>query len=87
MPGNGIMGEYGMTTVAAVSFHDNRQISMDVEDVEGIFLGRPMQVAEGKWFCELVIDSVNGKVAVQMLADDPARFRLETPPPEDPTDE
>lgn len=76
-----------MKTVAAVSFHDNRQISMDVEEIEGIFLGRPVQVAEGKWFCELIIDSAHGKVAVQMLADDPSRFHLETPPEEDPADE
>jgi hypothetical protein len=76
-----------MTTVAAVSFHDNRQISMDVEAVETIILGRPMQVAEGQWFCELVIQSANGTVALQMLADAPDRFHLETPPEADPADE
>lgn len=76
-----------MKTVAAVSFHDNRQISMDMEDVQSIVLGKPMQAGDGQWFCELIIESANGKVALQMLADAPDRFHLDVPPEEDPTDE
>jgi len=76
-----------MKTVAAVSFHDNRQISMDMEDVQSIVLGKPMQVGEGQWFCELIVESANGKVALQMLADGPDRFQLGGPPLEDPTEE
>ena len=76
-----------MKTVAAVSFHDNRQISMDMEDVQSLVLGKPMQIEDGKWFCELIIESANGKVALQMLADTPDHFHLGFPPEEDPTDE
>lgn len=76
-----------MSKVAAISFHDNRQISMDMESVESMYLGRPMEVGDGQWFCELVIESAHGKVALQMLADDPRRFHLEVPPQEDPAEE
>lgn len=65
-------------TVASVSFLDNRSISMDVEDIVDMELGNPMPVDEGKWFCELLIRTSNGTLAMQLLADDPARFVIRT---------
>lgn len=70
-------------TVAAVSFHDNHSISMDVDGVESIAIGKPMKLDEGQWFCELIVHSANGTVAVQLLADDPARFKVESESEED----
>lgn len=61
-------------TVASVSFLDNRSISMDVESVIGITVGTPMRLDDGQWFCEMIIRSANGTVAMQMLADAPERF-------------
>lgn len=67
-----------MKTVAAVSFHDNHSISMDVDSVQEIVLGRPMQLSDDQWFCELVIHTENGKVALQLLADDPSKFKVDS---------
>jgi len=66
-------------TVASVSFLDNRSISMDMEQVVGIELGAPIEIEPGQWFCELIIRSTNGTVALQMLADAPERFAVESP--------
>jgi hypothetical protein len=68
-------------TVASVSFLDNRSISMDVESVVAISVGIPIQVDEGQWFCELIVRSTNGTVAMQLLADSPERFAVEVPEP------
>ncbi len=65
-----------MKTVAAVSFRNDHSISMDVEDVTSIEMGAPMEAGDGNWFCELIIRSSHGFVAMQLLADDPARFRV-----------
>ncbi|PKU25868.1 hypothetical protein [Telmatospirillum siberiense] len=65
--------------VASVCFLDNRSISMDIEAVIGIDVGTPMRLDEGEWFCELIIRSTNGTVALQMLADSPERFALHPP--------
>jgi hypothetical protein len=62
-------------TVASVSFLDNRSISMDVESVNGITIGTPMEVEPGQFFCELIVRSENGIVSLQMLADSPERFQ------------
>ena len=69
-------------TVASVSFLDNRSISMDVEAVVTISLGPPMELGDGEWFCELIVRSDNGTVAVQMLADSPDRFTIEQQAPQ-----
>lgn len=66
-------------TVASVSFLSDRTISMDVEQVTAIELGEPMEVEPGSWFAELIIRSGNGILSVQMLTDDPSRFRVQTP--------
>jgi hypothetical protein len=55
---------------------------MDVESVVAISLSTPMELSDGEWFCELIIRSENGTVALQMLADSPERFAIE--PPESP---
>ncbi|SIS39841.1 hypothetical protein [Insolitispirillum peregrinum] len=67
-----------MTTVAAISFHDNHSISMDVEGIQEIVLGRPMQVTDDQWFCELVIHTENGKLSLQLLADDAGKFKVDS---------
>jgi hypothetical protein len=66
-------------TVASVYFLDNRSVSMDVEDVVSIEMSPPMAVEEDHWFCEMIIRSANGTLAVQMLADNPDRFQIERP--------
>ncbi len=71
--------------VASVCFLDNRSISMDIEAVVGIDVGTPMRLGEGEWFCELIVRSSNGTVALQMLADNPERFAVH--PPESSQDE
>lgn len=63
-------------TVAAISFNSNHSISMDVEDVQDISLGKPTQLDDNQWACELILHTANGNVAVQMLADDPDRFHI-----------
>jgi len=68
-----------MKTVAAISFNDNHSLSIDVEAVESINISRAQKVDDGEWFCELVIDSHHGKIALQLLADDPARFKILDP--------
>lgn len=67
--------EKPIRTVASVSFLDNRSISMDVEGVLGIEVGAPMQVDEGQWFCELIVRSTNGTVALQLVSDNPDKFK------------
>jgi hypothetical protein len=66
-------------TVASVSFHSNHNLSMDVDEVQGISIGTPMKLAEGQWFCEMIVRSANGTLAVNMLADDPSKFAFEPP--------
>ena len=66
-------------TVASVSFHSNHNLSMDVDEVQGISMSTPMKVAEGQWFCEVIVRSANGTLAVNMLSDDPANFAFEPP--------
>lgn len=65
-----------MKTVASISFRDNKSISMDVENVNAIELGAPMEVEAGTWFCEMLIRTAHGTVAMQLTADDPAKFDI-----------
>ncbi|MTJ83112.1 MAG: hypothetical protein F8N37_19170 [Telmatospirillum sp.] len=67
--------------VASVCFLDNRSISMDVEEVMGIDSGTPMKIADDQWFCEVIIRSAHGTVALQLLADSPDRFVVQAPEP------
>jgi len=66
-------------TVASVSFHSNHNLSMDVDEVQGISMSTPMKLGEGQWFCEVIVRSANGTLAVNMLADDPSKFAFELP--------
>ncbi len=66
-------------TVASVSFHSNHNLSMDVDEVQGISIGTPMKVAEGQWFCEMIIRSANGTLAINMLADEADKFAFDPP--------
>jgi len=66
-------------TVASVSFHSNHNLSMDVDEVQGISMSAPMQLGEGQWFCELIIRSGNGTLAVNMLAQSPDAFSFVVP--------
>jgi len=66
-------------TVASVSFHSNQNLSMDVDEVQGINMSAPMKLGEGQWFCELIVRSANGTLAVQMLAAEPAAFAFDLP--------
>lgn len=65
-----------MKTVAAISFRDNHSVSMDVDAVSHVEASPPTQVEDGVWYCELLIRSANGTVALQLLADDPAKLRV-----------
>lgn len=65
-----------MKTVAAISFRDNHSLSMDVEGVCGIDMGRPMQMDDGTWFCDMLIRTDHGTIAVQMLADAPEKLTV-----------
>ena len=66
-------------TVASVSFNSNHNLSMDVDEVQGISMGTPMKVGDDTWFCEMIVRSANGTVVVNMLADDPSKFSFELP--------
>ena len=66
-------------TVASVSFHSNHNLSMDVDEVQGISMSKPMKIAEGQWFCEVIVRSANGTLAVNMLTDDPGKFVFDPP--------
>lgn len=65
-----------MKTVAAISFRDNHSVSMDVEAVNYMEVTPPVAVEDGVWYCELLIRSANGTVALQLVADDPAKLRV-----------
>jgi hypothetical protein len=64
-----------MKTVAAISFLDNHSLSMDVEGVNKITLGAPIQLDEASWCCELLIRTTNGTVALQLVADSPDQLK------------
>lgn len=66
-------------TVAAISFLANHSISMDVEEVLNLEMTPPMQLDDGSWFCEMLVRTENGTLAMQMLADSPERFQVRMP--------
>lgn len=66
-----------MKTVAAISFRDNHSVSMDVDSVNHVEVTVPTQLEDGLWYCELLIRSANGTVALQLLADDPDKLKVE----------
>ncbi len=66
-------------TVASVSFHSNHNLSMDVDEVQGISMSMPMKLGDNQWFCELIVRSANGTLAVNMLTQDPQNFIFAMP--------
>ena len=56
-------------TVAAISFHDNKNLSIDIEDVVGIDIGTPQEPTPGVWFVDLIIRSNAGNVSLQLTSD------------------
>jgi hypothetical protein len=56
-------------TVAAISFHDNKNLSIDVEGVVGIDIGTPQEMAPGVWFVDMIIRSDTGNVSLQLTSD------------------
>lgn len=56
-------------TVAAISFHDNKNLSIDIEDVVGIDIGTPQELTPGVWFVDLIIRSDAGNVSLQLTSD------------------
>jgi hypothetical protein len=56
-------------TVAAISFHDNKNLSIDIEDVVGIDIGTPQELTPGVWFVDVIIRSDVGNVSVQLTSD------------------
>lgn len=65
-----------MKTVAAISFRDNHSLSMDMDGVNRVEVTVPTQLEDGLWYCEMLIRSENGTVALQMLADDPTKLKV-----------
>lgn len=65
-----------MKTVAAISFRDNHSLSMDVDGVTAVEMSKPIQVEDGTWCSEMLIRSANGTVALNLLADDPAKLAV-----------
>ena len=57
-------------TVASISFHDNKNLSIDIEDVDGIDIGMPQEMAEDLWFVDIIIRSASGNVSLQLTSDD-----------------
>ncbi len=56
-------------TVAAISFHDNKNLSIDIENVSGVYVGTPQQMTDDIWFVDLIIRSDVGIVSLQLTAD------------------
>lgn len=74
------MNEQKGKTVASISFHDNRSLSLDVEKVSHIELGPVIEVGDGEnWFVELMVRSDNGVIALQLLSDDPGKLIVNLP--------
>jgi hypothetical protein len=65
-----------MKTVAAISFHNDQRLSMDVDHVSSIEYSSPIQTEDGQWFCEMLVRSANGVIALQLLADEPEKLRI-----------
>lgn len=62
--------------VAAISFHDNHSVSMDVEDVARVEVTAPMALEDGNWCCELLVRSDSGTIALQLTADAPEKLQV-----------
>lgn len=68
-----------MTTVASISFRNDKSLSMDVEDVHAVTMAPPVELEDGSWACELIIRTAHGTVALQMQASSPDQFKVREP--------
>lgn len=57
-------------TVAAISFHNDKNLSIDIENVVGVSVGIPQQIDDRNWFLDLIIRSDTGNVSLQLTSDD-----------------
>lgn len=65
--------------VAAITFNDNRSMSVDIEGVTSIQGGQPMDLGDGEaWFREFIIRTDRGSVAIQLLSDDAEKLKFES---------
>ncbi len=69
-----------MKTVASISFLDNHSLSMDVEAVHQVEITLPIEIDSGLWTASLLVRADSGTVAIQLLADDPAKLVVKTEP-------
>lgn len=73
------MNDTEKKAVAAITFNDNRSMSVDIESVTRIQSGKPMDLGGGEsWFLELIIRTENGSVAIQLLADDAEKLQIQS---------
>ncbi|MBF0168060.1 MAG: hypothetical protein HQL45_10560 [Alphaproteobacteria bacterium] len=56
-------------TVASISFNNNHSISMDMEGISTIEVTEPLEVSPGNWASSLILRSIHGVVALQLLSD------------------
>ena len=56
-------------TVAAISFHNDKNLSIDIENVSGIYTSIPQQMNDDIWFVDLIIRSEVGNVSLQLTSD------------------
>lgn len=68
-----------MTTVASISFHNDKSVSMDIESVHCISITAPVELEDGSWACELIIRSANGTVALQLQAESADKVMVQGP--------
>lgn len=73
------MTDTAKKAVAAITFNDNRSMSVDIEGVTRIQGGQPMDLGGGEtWFREIIIRTDRGSVAIQLLADDSEKLQIDT---------
>ena len=64
-----LMSTPAKKTVAAISFHNDKNLSIDIENVSGIYTSLPQQMNDDIWFVDLIIRSEAGNVSLQLTSD------------------
>lgn len=67
-----------MKTVAAISFRDNHSLSMDVDGITRMEITPPVQLDDQLWCCELLIRSIHGTIALQLVSEDPEKLSVQS---------
>lgn len=65
-----------MKTFAAISFHNDHTLSMDVDEVTRVEMGPPVQLDDGSWGAELLVRAAHGTVSIQLQADSPEKLAV-----------